>query len=174
MKWINRKNTPPPTPAETERLRKLIAAFMDGATDRAQEREIYDFFRTYGAGTLPAGLEQYRPMFAWYAGLEQPAAAPAKRHHPMRVALGAAAALAVLVVAGVSLMRSPEQTEQQNYGYTISNGRRVPLTTTQKMQLNRSQRLMDSLTNDSLIFEAATTGVRDSESSEIIRNILSQ
>lgn len=72
-------------------INRLVEQFMAGATSPAEERRLYRYYAAHGS--LPADLEQYRPMFAWYASLQKPARRPmAKR--------AVAAAIATLLIAG--------------------------------------------------------------------------
>ena len=57
-------------PLSEENIADMVDAFLDGATTPAQEERLYAFFRNSPQGSLSAGLEAYRPMFAWYSALK--------------------------------------------------------------------------------------------------------
>ncbi|MBO4943124.1 MAG: hypothetical protein J6C95_06815 [Muribaculaceae bacterium] len=101
----------------------LVERFLDGDTTPAQEKAIYHFYALHR--DLPDELERYRDMFAWYAGM-QPRGERRPRH-----AIAAAAA-AVLVVAGIGLSviiteKSEENSLYASYqgSYIVRNGQRI-------------------------------------------------
>lgn len=121
-----------------DEVRELVARFMDGATEPAQEKALYSFFSTAPAGSLEPDLEALRPMFGWYAGLQEAAATePVRRswwsRFRGRVIAGAAAAaaIAVLVTVGVGVLGKkttsvPESLYASYEGsYIVRNGVRT-------------------------------------------------
>lgn len=99
-------NTTPRTPGfgSDELLRHLVGRFFAGETTPADERRIYDYYRTHSL--LPPDLEQYRAMFGWYdnAGIGNnaaPAAPPRQRRRGRTVLLVAAAVAAMLTIGGL-------------------------------------------------------------------------
>ncbi|MBD5219108.1 MAG: hypothetical protein HDS72_02510 [Bacteroidales bacterium] len=121
-----------------DEVRELVARFMDGATEPAQEKALYSFFSMAPAGSLEPDLEALRPMFGWYAGLQEAAATePVRRSWWIRfrgrVIAGAAAAavVAVMVTAGIGLFgkKQPAATDSlyASYegSYIVRNGVRT-------------------------------------------------
>ncbi len=47
-------------------ISQWVERFLDGETTCAEEQELYRYF---SRRDLPAGMEQYREMFAWYSSL---------------------------------------------------------------------------------------------------------
>ena len=94
-----------PTPGidSDDLLRHLVDRFLAGDTTPADERRIYDYYRSHSL--LPPDLEQYRAMFRWYDNAATGIAAPtAPRRRPRRtltVVLAAAAVAAILTVGAL-------------------------------------------------------------------------
>ncbi len=83
-------------------LRHLVDRFLAGDTTPADERRIYDYYRSHSL--LPPDLEQYRAMFRWYdnaAGATAQPARPRRRGRTLTVVLAAAAIAAMLTVGGL-------------------------------------------------------------------------
>lgn len=112
----------------------LVEKFLDGATTNAEERLLYDYFAGDG---VDSRLEQYRPMFRWYAGgmagpLPGSEAAAPRRARTMRMriltAVGMAASV-LLIVGGVIGYRNHVQTERlyATYGgsYIVRGGKKI-------------------------------------------------
>lgn len=126
-------NTAALTPTE---VRELVGRFLDGATNDAEEQQIYGFFAAAPVGSLEPDLEQLRPMFGWYATLSEnarPAAQPTwwsrSRKRFMAVA-GVAAAVAVMVAVGVGLFSKKSAPVDPLYAsyegsYIVRNGVRT-------------------------------------------------
>ena len=93
-------------------IRRLVERFFDGDTSPAQEQAIYDYYATHQG--LPDDLERYRPMFGWYSAMSS----PVRRRRPWPRFAGIAAALAVLVVVGVVLVRSGSSADERLYAYS--------------------------------------------------------
>ena len=105
-------------------IRRLVERFFDGDTSPAQEQAIYDYYATHQG--LPDDLERYRPMFGWYSAMSS----PVRRRRPWPRFAGIAAALAVLVVVGVVLVRSGSSADERLYAsyrgsYVIRDGQRI-------------------------------------------------
>lgn len=102
---------------------RLVERFLDGDTTPAEEKAIYHFYALHR--DLPDDLEQYRDMFAWYAGMQ-----PRSERRSWRAV--AAAAAAVIMVAGIGLsVIITENSEQNNLyasyqgSYIVRNGQRI-------------------------------------------------
>ncbi len=92
----------------------MIERFLDGETTNSEERELYDFF---ASGDVPAELEPYREMFAWFDGGygmgETPkVTAPRRRHRFAKVAATVMAAAAAVIIG---LMLQQPQTYVESY-----------------------------------------------------------
>lgn len=101
---------------------RLVERFLDGATTPAEEKTIYHFYAVNPE--LPDELEQYRDMFAWYAGM--------KPRSARRSWYAVAAAVTVLVVAGVGIFAliADNAEERRLYAsyegsYIVRNGQRI-------------------------------------------------
>lgn len=90
-----------------EDLKILIDKFMSGTTTLDEEKALGDFFRQ--AGHLPAELEPYRDMFAYFDNgmTGEPSGKPVSHTVPVRSLrwiAGIAAAVAVIFVAAYQFM----------------------------------------------------------------------
>mgnify|MGYP004627716327 CR=1 FL=1 len=90
-----------------EDLKILIDKFMSGTTTLDEEKALGDFFRQ--AGHLPAELEPYRDMFAYFDNgmTGEPSGKPVSHAAPVRSLrwiAGIAAAVAVIFVAAYQFM----------------------------------------------------------------------
>ncbi len=97
----------------------MIERFLNGETTNGEERELYDFF---AGADVPAHLEPYRAMFAWFDGglvadAPRSVGASRPRHRFVKVAVTVMAVAAALVVC---LM--PRQPETYIEGYIMRNG----------------------------------------------------
>lgn len=138
---------------DIKKIRSLIEAFLDGTTTDTQERELYAFFET--AGTLPADLEQYRGMFAWYAGLPSDSSDGSmqkkrnRRKFWFTAMSGLAATVAILVAVAIFTMPGNNGTDEfyaaYQGSYVIRGGQRITDLKTIYPELMRAERLVDSL-----------------------------
>lgn len=109
----------------TETVSMLTERFLDGATTPAEERALYTFYRRSPEGSLPAELEQYRPMMQWYAGLgSRQARRPVWRY------AGIAVAVTVIAGAAVTVLNSPKTEGNGLYAcyqgsYVVRDGRKT-------------------------------------------------
>lgn len=55
-----------PTDINDRNIAKWVERFLDGETSCAEEAELYRYF---SRPVLPAEMEQYRDMFAWYSAI---------------------------------------------------------------------------------------------------------
>lgn len=102
---------------------RLVERFLDGATTPAEEKAIYHFYAMHPA--LSDDLEQYRDMFAWYAGME-----PKRTRRSWRPVAAAAAAVLVVAGIGISAIISDNTEERRLYAsyegsYIVRNGQRI-------------------------------------------------
>lgn len=127
MKRLNNQSF---TFADYTRLRRLIASFMAGSTSTSDESEIYTFYTSAAPGTLPADLERYRAMFAWYGSLPHATgeARPHKRHFVLWASIAASIVLLLTAGAAVFFHRPPQDIPDAactySNSYTIRNGER--------------------------------------------------
>lgn len=112
---------------------RYVERFLAGETTSAEERALYDYF---SHGRVPAELESYREMFAWYGSLCQDA--PAVRAVPEPVRLprlrlwqwtGMAATVVLLFSLGfVFRMQTadlPEEYMAYEGSYIIRDGKKI-------------------------------------------------
>lgn len=87
-------------------IEEYINRFLEGETSNAEEQAIYRFFRK---GNVPAHLEEYAPMFAWYEGEMQGEIKPMTKEQPQshtyfRIPLAVwSAGIAAMVVISLGL-----------------------------------------------------------------------
>ena len=128
----------------------LIKAFLDGDTSPVQEQAIYAFFAANSPGSLKDDLEQYRPMFAWYAALNVPAPAKRKKKLFSRIAVAAVCFFAVATIAFSTIGNRSEENElyaQYKGSYIIRNGKRITDIKEIYQIVTDAERRADSLTN---------------------------
>lgn len=134
-----------------EAARLLIELFLDGSTTPAQEERLYRFYASHPTGSLPAELEPYRPMFAWYASL--PRKADAKKRFLGRWGRYAAAAV-VTAVATVGLLMAPKLSYSDNDAglrarydgsYIVRNGQRITDIDAILVSVMKAEQIADSL-----------------------------
>lgn len=125
---------------------RLVERFLDGDTTPAEEKAIYHFYAVHSG--LPRELEQYREMFAWYAGMKP--RATRRSWHAV-----AAAAAAVLVVAGIGLgvfisEKSEESSLYASYqgSYIVRNGQRIDDIRTIYTNLTIAEQYADSIVSE--------------------------
>lgn len=110
------------TPAEAD---ALIARFMDGATDNAEEQQLYAYF---ASGSVDKRHHRYAPMFAWYAnGLNSTPLRPQSlwRRHAVAIATVAASIIIVVTLGfGYHNAMSDRQQLMEEYAgsYIIRDG----------------------------------------------------
>lgn len=123
--------------------RRLIERFLDGYTTPAQEKILYRYFATHSS--LSEDLEQYRGMFGWYAAMS-----PAVSRRSYRPVAAAAAALALLVVAGVAVFNIRHTADSSVYAsyrgsYIMSGGQRIDDIQAIYSRLAAAEQFADSL-----------------------------
>lgn len=156
-------------------IRRLVERFFDGDTSPAQEQAIYDYYATHQG--LPDDLERYRPMFGWYSAMSS----PVRRRRPWPRFAGIAAALAVLVVVGVVLVRSDSSADERLYAsyrgsYVIRDGQRIDDIQLIYSNLACAEQMADSLIDladrearnieqspDDILVDRALDGIDDPE-----------
>lgn len=121
----------PFAPPDWEAVRRQVERFMDGETTLAEERQLYaDLARA----DVPTDLQTFAPMFAGFAAIaanpEPAAPAQPRRRAPrrlLRMAVGAAAMLAVVESVGWGIDRYREQQFVATYvgSYVIEDGRKI-------------------------------------------------
>lgn len=156
-------------------IRRLVERFFDGDTSPAQEQAIYDYYATHQG--LPDDLERYRPMFGWYSAMSS----PVRRRRPLPRFAGIAAALAMLVVVGVVLVRSGSSADERLYAsyrgsYVIRDGQRIDDIQLIYSNLACAEQMADSLIDladrearnieqspDDILVDRALDGIDDPE-----------
>lgn len=114
-------------------------AFLDAETTVSEERELYAYF---SRPDLPEGARKYRKMFGWYEAMPaqeataspQPAAS-VRSSHALRILplrpwqwAGVAAVVALLFTIGLSLHRSSDALDDDDYiyaSYIIRDGHKI-------------------------------------------------
>jgi hypothetical protein len=99
---------------QTKQIEKLLARFFDGATTGEEERTLYHFFRQE---EIPAEWEPYRDMFDFFEqgitdvpstddsiDLHADLRTPRRRARRLRIAIGIAASVLVVLAASTFLM----------------------------------------------------------------------
>lgn len=94
-------------------ISRLVEQFLAGATSLAQERRLYRYYAAHRS--LPAELEQYRPMFQWYAAMEKPG-----RRFTVRRCV--AAAVVAVLIAGAAIGFAKLKNSDDNELYTCYKG----------------------------------------------------
>ena len=135
MKDINDKN-----------ISLYIERFLAGETSCKEEEAIYAYFRR---DDIPADMEAYRPMFAWYGQLA-PAetSAPKVRLLRMRHWLwtGVAAMLAVLFAVGFIFHAPsslPDEYLAYEGSYIIRDGKKITDLSVVVPEIERAERLVN-------------------------------
>lgn len=169
------------TISDTE-ARRLTADFLDGATEPAQERQLYDY---YASGCVADDLKGYTDMFAMYASL---APAPAKAKKPAsRIFISAAASVAVVVSLGAVFFSNSTGVEHDDINlyagsYIIRDGKKItdikaimPLLRNADNYVDSTMRQVDILYPDdyeTAIIEKALAGINDPQlKAELLANI---
>lgn len=127
-----------------QNIESYIHRFLEGETTNAEEQALYRFFRK---GDVPAHLQDYAPMFAWYeAGMPEERLAPATqlsapvpekkkrfRLHMPVTAWSAGIAAMVVITLGLGLLfyaddekpRYPEGISCYEGSYIEVGGKRI-------------------------------------------------
>lgn len=130
---------------------RYVERFLAGETTSAEERALYDYF---SHGHIPAELESYREMFAWYGSLSQAPAAPG----PIRLPrlrrwqwTGVAATVALLLGLGfVFRMQTadlPEEYMAYEGSYIIRDGKKITDLRVVVPEIRRSDQLVSERLN---------------------------
>lgn len=162
-----------------------VERFLDGETSCAQEQEIYAYFRR---SDIPAELEQYREMFAWYAGgmNEESSNKKTLTFHVMRYA-SIAAIVAVIATIGIHFYRT-QRSIQNEYAlyegsYIIRDGVKITDLNEILPELKYAERLAEEQSNvylaeakspDEYLLGAALQGVTDPQVRQAITQALSE
>ena len=150
-------------------ISNLIGRFLDGSTSPTEEKLLYSFFKANPSGSLPAELEQFRPMFAWYAALPagNTAASAGRRRSFIRYA--AAAAITALLTAAALFTFAPRNTAypdtlyaQYEGSYIVRNGKRITDIDKILVTVMRAEKMADSLSNSVLMQEQLSDNDFDS------------
>lgn len=164
-----------------ETARRLTAEFLDGATEPAQECQLYDY---YASGRVADDLKGYCDMFAMYASLTP---APVRSGRPSRVIWSAAASVAVIAVIGAAVFfseadRQPDSESLYAGSYIIRDGKKItdiktimPLLRSADDYVDSTMRQVDILYPDdyeTVIIEKALAGITDPQlKAELLANI---
>ncbi len=145
MKTIKLRFNPRPLISD-DVARKLTASFLDGSTTPDEEKTLYAY---YGDGKVADDLECYQPMFAWYVKLEREAAPMRSRSHRPRFVAAAAAAVIILVGAGLFAgfyVMSYETSDNRLYAgsYIIRDGNKITDIDAILPELHKADRYVDS------------------------------
>ncbi len=152
---------------DADSIRNLVERFLDGDTTPAQEQAIYTYYASHSE--LPGDLESYRPMFGWYAAIT-----PQRRKRNRSKIAGIAAAIAVIVVAGVALIGQKNSSTDRLYAsykgsYIIRDGQKID-----DISLIYANLACAELMADSIINQADQMAKRIEQSDDIlIENVLS-
>ncbi len=115
-------------------IEQLVEKFLDGATTNAEEQTLYDYF---AGEKVDRRLEQYKPMFRWYAGgmtdplpAEPPAAAGRARTLRMRILATAGIAASVLLIGGAAIGYHKHMEKERLYAtyegsYIVRGGKKI-------------------------------------------------
>ena len=165
-----------------EAARRLTAEFLDGNTEPAQERQLYDY---YASGRVADDLKGYCDMFAMYASLTP---APVRNSKPARRVIWSAAA-SVAVIAAVGAAFLPVGTDGQSDceslyagSYIIRDGKKITDIKTIMPLLRRADNYVDSTMRqvdmlypddyETAIIEKALAGITDPQlKAELLANI---
>lgn len=166
-----------------ESARRLTAEFLDGATEPAQERQLYDY---YTSGHVADDLKAYIDMFAMYASLA-PVPASVKSGKTSRVIWSVAASVAVIAAVGVALFFGGSYGRSDNDSlyagsYIIRDGKKItdikaimPLLRSADDYVDSTMRQVDILYPDdyeTVIIENALAGITDPQlKAELLANI---
>ncbi|MDR1762606.1 MAG: hypothetical protein LBR64_01440 [Dysgonamonadaceae bacterium] len=119
---------------DENQITELVSRFFEGRTNKAEEREIYEYF---AAGAVPDKLRVYRPLFADFAALDsvsgQENELPKQENTEQRQAKkrlwftsGIAASVAVLLGLGIYFHTASATSENPYEGsYIIRNGKKI-------------------------------------------------
>jgi len=94
------------------KIRTLTERFFDGETSLAEEQELYRLFRE---GDVPEDLLQYKELFAGFEDIRLPQ--QKVRPHKWGRVVGIAASIAILIVAGATLLTRTGNEECVTYIY---------------------------------------------------------
>ncbi len=164
-----------------DEARRLTEMFLDGATEPAQEQELYTY---YAGRNVADDLKCYRDMFAMYASLTPRSAAGKSSRRPY---IPAAAAVAVLAVVGAYVFSAQSSLSGDNGSvyagsYIIRDGKKITDLKRIMPTLHRADNYVDSLTSsfdelypddtETAILEKALAGITDPQlKAELLANI---
>lgn len=169
-----------------------VNRFLDGETSCEEEAQLYRYFFRED---LPAGLEHYRAMFAWYAaklGTEKPADTGRRQTVMLRLwhCVSVAAAVAVIALVGLhvcltSMQRIPDEYMCYEGSYMIVNGRMITdipsiipeLVMAEKMLAMQHDEMEAEFGGESFgdyVVATAVDGIDDEAERETIRKVLSE
>jgi hypothetical protein len=117
-------------------IEELLERFFDGETSNEEERELYRFF---AQEDIPVHLRRYKPVFSYFeSGLEKEIGllagegaeplAPPRPTMPkrwLRMAVGMAASLLILMGAGLLFMKKANAFDPYEGSYIVRNGIRI-------------------------------------------------
>lgn len=169
---------------DTAKILRLVERFLDGDTTPAEEQVIYNYYSTHGQ--VAPELEQYRPMFGWYASVSR------QRFSYRRRYIAIAASLAVLVGVGVGLALHKSTAEDPLYAsyqgsYIIRDGQRIDDISLIYANLTGAEQMADSLialadrearhieqSPDEIILRRALAGIDDPVLAEEIKKAITE
>jgi hypothetical protein len=170
-------------------IEELLERFFDGETSNEEEQELYRFF---AQEDIPEHLRRYKPVFSYFEnGLEKEMKLITEasselieplRHtrpaHRVRIAVGMAASLLILSIAGLLFLRKANAFDPYEGSYIVRNGVRITdisvirpelEATVQKvlLQEEKANRLMSNLIEQETRFEQIQQRI-DRQNEEII------
>lgn len=174
MKTIENKN-------EHLLARALAARFLDGQTEAAEEKWLYDFYAAHSAGSLPSDLENMRAMFNWYAELPkmatpQPAKSKSLRHW-LAICFGVAALFTFAAIVAWCVMGYIDKTNDLNHvhasyagSYIIRNGEKISDFNEIYDDIIESESIVDSIEAESTFYKNTLNSISDPEVRSMIEN----
>lgn len=123
--------------------RRLTSDFLDGRTDIAEERRLYDY---YNGRRIAHDLRQYCDMFRMYASMDASRDDYSKqRRRYMSVAAAISALLVVGIALTVGLNLSRTSDDHLYAGYVITNGKKISDYRAAKAEMQRNVVFVDSI-----------------------------
>lgn len=162
-----------------------VGRFLDGNTTCAQEQEIYAYFQN---DDIPAELEQYREMFAWYANgmRDEPVNKKSVRVSIIRY-VSIAASIALIVSIGFHYFKAYTYSQQEyaiyEGSYIIRDGEKITDIDKILPELKHAEQIaceysrMQSVTiesNDDYMLQVALQGVSNPQIRQAIAQALSE
>ena len=169
---------------DTAKIVRLVERFLDGDTSPAEEQVIYNYYST--RQHVAPELEQYRPMFGWYASVSRRRVSHRRRY------IAIAASLAVLIGVGIGIALNQITAEDPLYAsyqgsYIIRDGQRIDDIRLIYANLTGAEQMADSLialadrearhieqSPDEIILRRALAGIDDPALAEEIKKAITE